>query len=321
MTSTPARSEKRPSVGSIPKEPSQRDHNADASEQASTDSSSFRSSREGAIRRSRSSSSGQSFTLQGVPPLPSGCAQPTNAYYSALHSPYHNGYPFQLPGPMYVQAPPEIRASSLPFMRLDNTNVMPRTSYTSISPPLHSNPPHDQRSQGKRPRPKSLSAHTTSNHNHPALTKHSSQSSIASRDRHHSNHPHPHPSPSPSSHRRRSTSSIQHPPKAHLSRRTSTELTPTLTPGAIPDRESLTKWKSERDEAKADFVGVQRARVKERVRRANEMERVRERELLEAGKGAGGEEEKGEGMGKGMGKRKERGCFGGLFGWGVGRWW
>jgi hypothetical protein len=49
---------------------------------------------------------------------------------------------------------------------------------------------------------------------------------------------------------------------------------------------------------------VQRAIIKERVRRANELEQEREDELLEQGKG----------VVSGKEKSKERGCFGGFLG-------
>tara|TARA_R110002003_G_scaffold9_17_gene527 strand:+ start:8902 stop:9234 length:333 start_codon:yes stop_codon:yes gene_type:complete len=100
--------------------------------------------------------------------------------------------------------------------------------------------------------------------------------------------------------------------------------TPTRPPNrrSLPSRESLTKWKSEREEAKAEFDGMQRAKMKERVRRANEMELEKERELQALGKGA----EKGArvlGVGLvekgGSGKERGRGCFGGVFGRVMGR--
>ena len=59
----------------------------------------------------------------------------------------------------------------------------------------------------------------------------------------------------------------------------------------MPRRESLTQWKAERDEVSMEFYGVRRASMKERVRRANELEREREEELVRMGKGIG---EKGE---------------------------
>ena len=310
MTSTPSRSEQS-SVGSSSRDTALRDRDVDSSERTSTDSSSFRSSRESAIRRSRSSSSSQSFTLQGVPALPSGCAQPTNAYYSALHSHYHNGYPYQLPGPMYVQAPSEIRASSMPFRRLDNVNAIPRNSYTNASPAMRSNPPHGQYNNTHRPRPRSLSAQTTSGHQQ-SLQKQPSQPSIKPDRRRTSTQQNPQPSSLPSTslpnQRHRSNSSLKVPQKAHLPHRTqSATLDP---PRAIPNREALTKWKSEREEGKAELDGMQRARVKERVKRANEMEREKERELQKLGKGAE----------KGLEKEEDKGCFGGLFGRVLGRW-
>jgi hypothetical protein len=69
----------------------------------------------------------------------------------------------------------------------------------------------------------------------------------------------------------------------------------------VPKRESLTQWKAERDEAKAEVVGTRKEHMKERVRRANELEQERERELMKLGKGTAI-------------KEKERGCFGGFLG-------
>ncbi|KAJ4368877.1 hypothetical protein N0V83_005959 [Neocucurbitaria cava] len=74
----------------------------------------------------------------------------------------------------------------------------------------------------------------------------------------------------------------------------------------VPKRESLTQWKAEREEAKAEFDGMRRAGTKERVRRANELEQEKEKELLMLGKGTVVVEKE---------KEKERrvGCLSGLF--------
>lgn len=68
----------------------------------------------------------------------------------------------------------------------------------------------------------------------------------------------------------------------------------------MPKRESLTQWKKEREEAKASMHMDHKARVQERVRRANEMEQEREKELVEMGKRPV------------KIKTESRNCFGGL---------
>ena len=198
----------------------------------------------------------------------------------------------------------------MPFMRLDKVNAIPLNSYTNASPALRSNPPYEQDNNTHRPRPRSLSTQTRSGHQQP-LTKQSSQSSVNPDSRRHSIQQNALPASLAAGQRRRSKPSLKAPQKAHLPHRTqSATLDP---PRAIPDRESLTKWKSEREEAKAEFDGMQRARVKERVRRANEMEREKEKELQKLGKGA--EKVLEEGL-----EKEERGCFGGLLGRVLDRW-
>jgi len=294
MSSTTSRPERRLSNGAPPQDTR---YEAEPSVRTSTDSSSFRSSRSSAIRRSRSSSSSQSFTLQGVPPLPSGCAQPINPYYSTLHSPYHNGYPIQLPGPMYAQAPSEMRASSLPYMT-------GRHSFTGVSTALYSHPPSKQHGHAQKiPRPKSLSSQTSTGHQQ-SLSKRSSQSSIKSQSRRRSTHQQGFPPPPPvQPHTQSTPPSHHHPSPSHLP------------PRPLPNRTSLTKWASERAEIRAEFNGMQRARVQERVRRANEMEQEKERELQMVGKGAG---KAGRVLGVGLEEEREGGCFGG-WKWKLGR--
>lgn len=79
----------------------------------------------------------------------------------------------------------------------------------------------------------------------------------------------------------------------------------------VPKRESLTRWKSEREEAKAEFEGLHRAKVRERVQRANEMELEKEKELVELGKRTitvPEDEEEGEDE-----EERKKGCFGGFW--------
>ncbi|KAH7075748.1 hypothetical protein BKA63DRAFT_595370 [Paraphoma chrysanthemicola] len=343
MTRTPISPESRPNLRASPSQNTIRDYAP--SDLASTDSSSFLSSPNNSIRRSRSSSSSQSFTLQGVPPLPTGCAQPTQSYYTTITSPYHCGYPVQLPGPMYAKAPSEIRTSSFPSMQLQS-NILPPTYHAIMSPAMYTN---EQHNHAQQVRPKSL---TASSHRH-SMDRHTSRSSVTSqhsrttsqRKQHPPPAPHPHPLPLPSSkqprtrsrsrsrsrsqsrsrttstsHARSPQSQTQLPPNAHISPLSSH---PPKQHRSIPTREALLKWKSEREEAKAEFDGIQRAKMKERVRRANEMELQKERELQALGKGAekgarvlgvGLDEKGGGGYGKGKGKGARGGCFGGVFG-------
>ena len=78
----------------------------------------------------------------------------------------------------------------------------------------------------------------------------------------------------------------------------------------VPKRESLTQWKAEREAAEPG--GTRRAHMKERVRRANELEEERERELMKMGKGTGME---------GKEKKEGTGCFRGFLGcFGLGGW-
>ena len=64
----------------------------------------------------------------------------------------------------------------------------------------------------------------------------------------------------------------------------------------MPKRESLTQWKKEREHAMANLKTDHKARIQERVRRANEQELEREKELVQ------------------MRKKRSGGCFGGLLG-------
>ncbi|KAF1916988.1 hypothetical protein BDU57DRAFT_450510 [Ampelomyces quisqualis] len=176
-------------------------------------------------------------------------------------------------------------------------------------------------------RPKSLSARSTTSH-HRTHDKKTFRSSLPSQGARQSIHKQP-TNPSLSSH----PVFPPHPQPRTSERSSSLKQAPvpqsTLTPDtarALPTREALTKWQSEREEAKADIGVLQRARMKERVRRANEMEREKEKELQAVGLGA----EKGARvLGVGLEvekitskrKRERGGCFAGFFGGRMRRWW
>jgi len=70
---------------------------------------------------------------------------------------------------------------------------------------------------------------------------------------------------------------------------------------AIPTRESLSQWSSEREEAKMGLSDMHRADMKERVRRANELELEKEQELVHLEKKASD-----------VAQRRARGCFGAI---------
>jgi hypothetical protein len=324
MTGTPSRSEQSCSSGRSLRQTDPRECDVESSERASTDSSSFRSSHDSTMRRSRSSSSSQSVTLQDVPPLPSGCARPPQSYYSGLTSHYHNGYPVQLPGPMYARSPSEMRTTSLPYMHVDHVNTPLLGSNFGVAPVIIMSPHKQHHSHVHKPRSKSLSARSTSSHQqtpkkHTPMSSTTSGSSLPSQRSRHSSQDTCLSSLSSSTRGR--PSSLKSPAPAHLPRKRGGTTTVTFdqppTHRAIPDRESLTKWKTEREEAKAEFDGMQRAKMKERVRRANEMEQEKEKELQAVGKGAS----KGARvLGMGLKKEKGRGCFGGWFGRILGKW-
>jgi hypothetical protein len=68
----------------------------------------------------------------------------------------------------------------------------------------------------------------------------------------------------------------------------------------VPKRESLAQWKKEREHAMANLKTDHKARIQERVRRANEQEQEREKELVQ--------------MRKRSKKTERRSCFGRLLG-------
>jgi hypothetical protein len=299
MTSTPSRSDQRSTSGRSSRQTSPRD-DVDSSERTSTDASSLHSSLDSTMRMPRSSCSSQSFTLQGVPPLPTGCAQATRSYYTAATSHPYNGYPVQLPGPMYSPAPSDMRTMSLPYMR----NYPPPlvNQIPSMPPGIPNTPINNQYNSAHKARSKSLSAQSTPSHHRQGHAKHTSQPSIPYQTQMNPSH---RPTLPPSRPKSTSSASSRH-RSTSLKSSVPTHVRSQSSSAAHPERE---KRKTEREETKAEFDGVQRAKIRERVRRANEMEQEKERELQALGKGAEKVKVKEQ-----IGVEKEGGCFGGMFG-------
>jgi hypothetical protein len=298
MTSTPSRPDQRSISGQSSRQTSPRD-DVDSSEHTSTDASSLHSSHDSTMRRSRSSCSSQSFTLQGVPPLPTGCAQPTNSYYTAATAHQHNGYPFQMPGPMYAPAPFDMRTLSLPYMGNYPTPIV--NQIPGPMPGLPNTLLNYQHHPSHTPRSKSFSGRPPSTHRTQRQAVHTLQYPLPYQPqtnlRPKSTLPPPRPKSTSSASSRNRSASLKSSVPTHVRTQSSS--------ATLPERE---KRKTEREETKAEFDGVQRAKIRERVRRANEMEQEKERELQALGKGAEKVKVKERLV------EKERGCFGGMFG-------
>jgi hypothetical protein len=298
MASTPSRPDQRSISGWSSRQTSLRD-DVDSSEHTSTDASSLHSSHDSTMRRSRSSCSSQSFTLQGVPPLPTGCGQPANSYYTAATAHHHNGYPLQMPGPMYAPAPFDMRTLSLPYMGNYPTPLV--NQIPGSMPGLSNTLLNNQYTPSHTARSKSMSSRPPSSHRTQRQARHTPQHPLPyqpqTNPRLKPMLPPPRPKSTSSASSRNRSASLKSSVPTHVRTQSSS--------AALPERE---KRKTEREETKAEFDGVQRAKVRERVRRANEMEQEKERELQALGKGAENVKVKERLM------DKERGCFGGVFG-------
>ncbi|KAF1939178.1 hypothetical protein EJ02DRAFT_497845 [Clathrospora elynae] len=292
------------SLGTTAAYPDHRGYDTESSEKASTDFNSYHSTHESAVRRSRSgSSSDQSFTSQATPPMPVVLAPPAYRYYTSpnLYSEFGTG----VGQAVISRHSSNSRTSSLPCMHNDSKPPN-HTSSRSCTMPAH-------QVEVQRARLESLAALTAG----PTTTRRRTSSLQKSSTPHHRD---------PFLHNRPLSHSNLKPMPQCSSLPTNNTNTTTINTSKIivdknpdklrrapefyesrslPKRESLTQWKAERDEARAEFDGMRRADMKERVRRANQLEGERERELLKVGKGTG--------TGIGVeGKEKERGCFGGL---------
>ena len=274
-----------------------------APDRASTDSSSYQSIRDSAVRESRSISSSDASCPS--PALPIVSAR-TQVRHHSMPSPYIHKevaaetLPYTLPHRPVAGR----RVSSLPSTRVDHVELGGQHKRHGTFP-QHYHHHHQQHSDIQRARLESLAALTASpppppyhhhhhhhhHHHRPPFTHShttyshpttSHRTSVSSRPRPHSYHNSP---PHPLSHPGGPT---PQPAKRYYPKFDSHETGEKRT---VPRRESLTQWKAERDEVSMEFYGVRRASMKERVRRANELEREREEELVRMGKGIG---EKGE---------------------------
>ncbi|KAH9875329.1 hypothetical protein J1614_004821 [Plenodomus biglobosus] len=253
------------------------------SARASTDSSSFHSSHDSAIRRSRSgSSSDRSFaSSRTTPPLPIDSPPPIPHYYTSPIS-YNQYMPpvSRSKTPKQERSTSGYRSSSLPTIRIDRPRSAPydhehHKARTSTLPTYQKHQFDIQRA-----RLESLAALTAS----PPPLHQLNTSSLKQSQHHHNYNHHPHPQrlslpfPNPQQQSPHHHHQHQHRPRQphhnHHPHRSSLH-----TPRTLPKRESLTQWKAERDNAQAGREYLQRAKMMERVRRANEQEREREREL------------------------------------------
>ncbi|KAJ4994299.1 hypothetical protein SVAN01_00128 [Stagonosporopsis vannaccii] len=301
--------ERRASIGSTINNTSQYDAQPAASERASTDSSSYQS-RDSAINRSRSGSSNTSYTSQDAPPLPHGANSTMQGYSAELSLQNHN----------LVAFGESARSKNLNPRRSSRTLSLPTNDFKhTCSPHVYMTAPDLRHLPTQRSRP--ISAQRARNQALAALT--AANSHIQA-----SRHPRDVPG---SSHKNRYASLTSHPPNVSVHRASlrsnasqhrltspspthvaSTTLKPqpsqrgysdaprkvSFEARTVPKRESLTQWKREREEARASLQTDHKVRMQERVRRANEQELEREKELVQMGKRKG---------------KGESGCFGGLF--------
>lgn len=327
-TTLSSMSERRSSFGSTSKYKDYYSYH-ESSGRASTDSSSLHSKRGHTPRRSRSSSSSGSTPTHHPPPLPAGLIVPNNQYFISAQQ---NGMQMMHHESCFgMQQAAQDRAWSLPVMNLDYSiphyHEVPIQHYRQVTKTSQN------RSRPDRGRCHHIQNAAPSQH-------HNSVSSVANYEKHSR-------SSRPSAHSRRSHSGssmkipsppLQPPPPAYTAKASNTVLNdqnpdkvgPQPGPAVqhekriVPNRENLTKWKTEREEAKAEFDGMHRAKMKERVRRANELEFQKEKELRALGKGMANEKAcrvLGKDVDEEMGfekkaevKKKGRGCFGGWFG-------
>jgi hypothetical protein len=294
------------------------EYDTESSGRASTDSSSHRSSHDRAIRRSRSGSSSEtSYSSLATPPMPVLPPPRMQRYYS-MPSSYLQYHPV-VSGPatwMYTGPAATDRTSSLPSIRVEYVGSSPlEQKHTYIAQ-------QKQQLDVQRARLESLAALTAaregvaSPNQRPSPPIDHRNSLPSQRNRYSSNQGRPrsdsHLKPPPQHtpyHRQRVRSNSKTAHNQNLDRHGGHAEGASLENRPVPKRESLTQWKTEREEAKAEFEGLQRAKMRDRVRRANEMELQREKELAEMGKGMTAVDEKENGEDKGM---KEAGCFGGL---------
>lgn len=303
-----AQVERRASLGSTSNNTSQYDASHAVFERASTDSSSYQS-RDSAMHRSRSGSSNTSYTSQDAPPLPHGTTPEIRGYCAELILQNQN----------LVAFGESARSKNLNPHRSSRTLPTDRSKHAS-APHRYVTAPDLRQLPTQQTRP--MSAQRARNQALAALTAANShmQTSKNPRDIAHSSHQNRHASltshpPNISAHRTSLRSNASHHcltlPPAVQPTMTSPRLTAqppqrrhsdaprrvSFETRTVPKRESLTQWKKEREEARSNLQTDHKARMQERVRRANELELEREKELVLMGKRRG---------------KGETGCFGGL---------
>ena len=313
--------ERRASLGST-NNTNQYDARPAASERASTDSSSYKS-RDSAIYRSRSCSSNTSYTSQDAPPLPYGTAPDTKGYCAE----------FILQSQNLVAFGESARSKNLNSDRSSRTLSLPADGFRHTSASHHRHvtaldlrPPLAQQSQQtseQRARNQALAALTAID-THTRTIRRGQYPASPYTNPHQNRHASLTSHPPNISARRKSASPhrtalryhaqleaqrrITSPSPAHLAKDVShTSPHPRPDPPhrvsfearTVPKRESLTQWKKEREEAQTNLHTDHKARMQERVRRANELEQQKEKELVS--------------MGKRPAKAESRSCFGGLF--------
>ncbi|KAH7392632.1 hypothetical protein BKA66DRAFT_578798 [Pyrenochaeta sp. MPI-SDFR-AT-0127] len=306
----------RPSVGSSIGTSSHHEHDTESSERASTDSSSYHSSHDSAVRRSRSGSSNRSFTLHAVPPLPNTFNPSTKHLYSNSAGFSNSLAPGQSPILKTTRPTSTTRSSSLPSTRVEDVCALQQKKRRSKTRSPQALTQKEQLVNIHTARLAALAALTASHHNAAQELRVSHASAMNLQHHHHSTHTNQPRRQSSGQSRTRSNYNLRVPPPAYAAKPNSMNqlnwnqnldkynLLPermSVEKRAVPKRESLTQWKAEREEAKASFDGKRKVDMKERVKRANELEEEREKELLLMGKGTSSE------------TKKERGCWSGLF--------
>ncbi|KAF2130988.1 hypothetical protein P153DRAFT_337091 [Dothidotthia symphoricarpi CBS 119687] len=273
-----------------------------------TDSSSYHSGRDSAIRRPRSGCSDQSYTLQAIPPMRTMLPSPYQHHYPnvAFHQHQYDIAVGQSARSMNSKTVPASRTSSLPIYNMMVDTHSPRSSPR----------PKPQRyySQVERAHIESLAALTASSHEHTSNHRRSPPVVTFTHESWLNANPHyeyvKHPISNQQHSRSRSSATIPHrvrspPQKDRAMSVDMATYTQSLEKRAMPSRENLTMWKLERETAKLGFADKHRALVKERVRRANELESEKEKELMMIREMSADEDEKG--------SEKEGGCLSGLF--------
>ncbi|OAL50211.1 hypothetical protein IQ07DRAFT_49237 [Pyrenochaeta sp. DS3sAY3a] len=300
-----------------------REYDTESSGRASTDSGSYQSGHENVSRRPRSGSSIQSFTMQQAAPPPLPTSYNPQRYYAPTSANYYNlAPPAHFSTANQARPTPTPRSSSLNISS-GHVQHAPRIAQnlslsTSSSRRSHQHLTHDAAVQQARMEalatltspapPRATGKRRPSAPPSPNAPPRPQPTHHPKPSRYHSGTRSAYPYP-----QRRSTGNMASAPSASRTNGTAPHAA-VLERRSLPRRESLTQWKAEREEAQAEFGVMRRVDMKERVRRANEMEQEKEEELLRVGKGAGDVTVvvEREGSRERSGKEKGRGCLGGV---------